>query len=159
MAASETGGAAIIGYDMQIDDGLNGEFRYVIGGNRSANTLQTSVFLTAEDGLKSGLTYRVRFRAINEIGEGPWSDTAFVRAVVLPSAPPSPVVTFFDQTRIDLTLLRTPNDGDSAGGTAMRYNLYANEGVDGSTFHNVTAYDGTSLTYTVSAGAPIGTSG
>jgi hypothetical protein len=159
MAASETGGAAIIGYDMQIDDGLNGEYRYVIGGNRSANTLQTSVFLTAEDGLQSGLTYRVRFRAINEIGEGPWSDIAFVRAVVLPSAPPSPVVTAFDATQIDLTLPRAPDDGDSAGGTAMRYNLHANEGEDGSAFHNITAYDGTALTYSIAAGAAIGASG
>ena len=118
MAASETGGAAIVGYDMQIDDGLNGDYTFVIGGNRSANTLQTKVFLTAQDGLVSGLTYRVRFRAINEIGEGPWSDVAFVRAATLPLAPPSPIVTAFDATTISLSLSRTPDDGGTGGGTA-----------------------------------------
>jgi len=159
MAASETGGSAIVGYDMQIDDGLNGDYAFVIGGNRSANTLQTKVFLTAEDGLVSGLTYRVRFRAINEIGEGPWSNVAFVRAATLPLAPPSPIVTAFDATTISLSLSRTPDDGGTGGGTAMRYNLHANEGQDGSTFHNITAYDGSALTYTITAGAAIGASG
>lgn len=41
----------------------------------------------------------------------------------------------------------------------MRYNLHANEGEDGSAFHNITAYDGTALTYSIAAGAPLGASG
>jgi hypothetical protein len=71
----------VIGYDMQVDDGHNGPWRFVLGGNRSANTLTTSVFLTAEsDGIESGLSYRVRYRAVNSIGEGPWSDVAYILA-------------------------------------------------------------------------------
>ena len=94
---SETGGTEIVGYDMQIDDGHNGDYRFVLGGDRRNNTLATYVFLTAEkDGIEAGLSYRVRFRAINALGEGPWSGVALVRAAVLPSAPASPVVTYFD---------------------------------------------------------------
>ena len=36
---SDTGGAPIIGYDLQLDDGRNGPFRCVLGGDRSKNTL------------------------------------------------------------------------------------------------------------------------
>jgi hypothetical protein len=96
MTGADMGGSAIIGYDMQIDDGRNGNFTYVLGGDRSRNSLETSVFLTAEShGLEAGLLYRVRYRAINEIGEGPWSDVTFMRAVKLAESPPSPTVTAF----------------------------------------------------------------
>lgn len=81
LSSSENGGTAVIGYDMQVDDGHNGPWRFVLGGDRSANTLTTSVFLTAEsDGIESGLSYRVRYRAVNSIGEGPWSDVAYILA-------------------------------------------------------------------------------
>jgi len=159
LEAAETGGSVIIGYDMQIDDGHNGPFRFVLGGDRSANTLTTSVLLTAEqDGIESGLIYRVRYRAVNQISEGPWSDTAYIRAATLPRAPPSPVASDFDATTIVLQLSSTSHDGDSAGGAAFRYHLHANEGQDGSDFHPITAYDGSALTYTVEAGDPVGAS-
>jgi hypothetical protein len=157
---AEAGGTPVIGYDLQIDDGHYGPWRYVLGGNRSANTLATTVFLTAEEhGLEGGLIYRVRYRVINSIGEGPWSDTAYVRAATLPQAPPSPVVASVAADRIVLELSPTPDDGDSAGGSAFRYHLHANEGDDGSPFHKITAYDGASLTYTLVSGDPIGASG
>ena len=35
-------------------------------------------------GLEKGLTYRLKYRAVNEIGEGPWSDVTYVRAATLP---------------------------------------------------------------------------
>lgn len=160
LAASDNGGTAIVGYDMQVDDGRNGPYRFVLGGDRSANSLSTSVFLTAEkDGIERGLTYRVRYRAVNEIGEGPWSDVAYVRAATLPEAPPSPVVTFFDATRIDLALSETPNNGGTAGGAAFRYRLYADEGAEGTSFHGITAYDGSALTISLAAGDAIGASG
>jgi hypothetical protein len=102
-ASGETGGSEIVGYDMQIDNGHNGDYRFVLGGDRSANTLETSVFLTAaNNGIEAGLTYRIRYRAINAIGEGPWSDVAYIRAALLPLAPASPIVTSFDGTSIDL---------------------------------------------------------
>jgi hypothetical protein len=53
----------------------------------------------------------------------------------------------------------TQNDGGTAGGAAFRYHLHVNEGAEGTDFHEITNYDGTSLTYTVSAGDAIGASG
>lgn len=159
-ASGENGGSEIVGYDMQIDDGHNGDYRYVLGGDRSTNTLETSVLLTNEqDGIEAGLTYRVRYRAINVIGEGPWSDIAYIRAAVLPYAPDSPVVTYFDATQIDLDLSVTQNDGGTYGGAVFFYNLYVNEGAEGTDFHKLTAYDGTSLTYSAAVGDAIGSGG
>ena len=104
------------------------------------------------------MTYRLRYRAANEIGEGPWSDITYVRAAILPKAPPSPVISAFDASKIDLVLSRTSDNGGSAGGVSFRYNLYSNEGTDGSTFHAITAYDGSSMSYSAAAGASIGAS-
>ena len=93
------GGSPVLGYDMQIDDGHYGEYRFILGGDRSANTRAASVVLTAEDDeIEAGLTYRVRYRAINAIGEGEWSDVAYIRAATLPHSPPSPGVTSHDAT-------------------------------------------------------------
>ena len=154
------GGSPVLGYDMQIDDGHYGEYRFILGGDRGANTLATSVVLTAEDhGVEAGLTYRVRYRAINAIGEGEWSDVAYIRAATLPHPPPSPVVTSHDASEITLELSPTSNDGGSIGGAAAWYNLHVNEGEDGSEFHKITAYDGAALTYTALAGDAIGSAG
>jgi hypothetical protein len=69
------------------------------------------------------------------------------------------VATLADATQIDLVLSRTSDDGGTAGGVAFRYKLYANEGSDGTAFHVITAYDGSSLAYSVLVGADIGSSG
>jgi hypothetical protein len=130
-----------------------------LGGDRSKNTLATSVFLTAKDGIQKGLTYRVRYRAVNEIGEGPWSDIAYVQAATLPMAPPSPVASSFDSSKIDLVLSRTSDNGGSAGGEFFKYKLQANLGYDGSPFALISNYDGQSLSYTVNIGDDIGDSG
>jgi hypothetical protein len=157
---AEMGGSPVLGYDVQIDDGHYGEYRFILGGDRNANTLATSVVLTAkDDGIEVGLTYRVRYRAINAIGEGEWSDVAYIRAATLPLPPPSPIVTSHDATQITLELSQTSNDGGSIGGSAFWYNLHVNEGEDDSEFHKITAYDGSALTYTALVGDAIGTAG
>jgi hypothetical protein len=48
------------------------------------------------------------------------------------------------------------DDGDAG---SLSYKLYANEGAEGTVFHQVTAYDGSSLTYDVNVAAAIGSSG
>lgn len=110
----------------------------------------------ASHGIQSGLTYRVRYRAINEIGEGPWSDVAFIKAMRLPLTPPSPTVQNFNDSVITLGLEHTADDGDAI---SLSYKLYSNEGTEGSVFHQITAYDGSSLTYDVKAGDAVGSSG
>lgn len=58
-------------------------------------TLETQVRI---DGLTQGLMYRIRYRAINQIGYGEWSDIAFERAANVPTAPPAPILTSVDET-------------------------------------------------------------
>ncbi len=68
---------------MSIDDGNNGDFRTILGANE--NTLDTEVTVT--EGIVKGRLYRIRYRAINSIGPGPWSDIAYIPAATVPKAP------------------------------------------------------------------------
>ena len=74
------GGTEVIGYDIQLDDGNNGAFSYVLGGDDQ--TLDREVLVTA--GIIKGLTYRARYRAINSIGAGLWSDISYITASTVP---------------------------------------------------------------------------
>lgn len=59
------GGADVLGYQMQIDDGKSGPFVTVLGADLdqpSKMTLETQVKV---NGLQKGFIYRVRYRAIN----------------------------------------------------------------------------------------------
>lgn len=46
--------------------------------------------MTVTKGIVKGRTFRVRYRAINSIGAGPWSDIAYIPASTVPKAPPKP---------------------------------------------------------------------
>lgn len=69
---------------MQIDDGNNGAYTTILG--QTENTLDTEVTVTK--GIVKGKIYRVRYRAINSIGSGPWSDVDYIPASTVPIAPP-----------------------------------------------------------------------
>ncbi len=91
----------------------------------------------------------MRYRAVNSIGPGPWSAINFIAAATVPKAPPQPSVSSVDNTEIILSLGETTDDGGSA---IIQYYLYVNEGSDGSAYHEVDTYDGSSLTHTVNVG-------
>jgi hypothetical protein len=74
------GGTQIIGYNMQIDDGNNGEFTSIIGG--ADNSLDTNVLVTA--GIAKGKIYRAKYRAINSIGAGAFSAITYIPAATAP---------------------------------------------------------------------------
>jgi len=122
---SQSGGADIISYEIQIDDGLNGAFNTVLGG-QEGYTLDSEITITQN--IVKGRQYRLRYRAINLIGEGPWSDLAYVVASTFPKAPPKPMYTYVDNTKIDLLFTETQDDG---GSVILSYYLYINEGYDG----------------------------
>lgn len=143
--AAMDGGADIISYEIQIDDGLNGPFRTVLGGD--GYTLDTQILVTSD--IIKGRQYRLRYRAINVIGSGPWSDLKYVIASTYPKAPPQPQYVFVDNTRVDLILSETQDDG---GSNILAYHLFINEGSDGSPYHEVTTYDGSSLAFSVNVG-------
>ncbi len=128
LTTSQNGGTDILGYQMQIDDGNNGPYTTVLGG--SENTLDT--YVTVTKGIVKGLVYRVRYRAVNSIGPGPWSDVSYIPAATVPLAPPQPQVISVDNTQVTLSLSETTDNG---GSSIMYYELYINEGSDGTPFH------------------------
>ena len=77
-----SGGSPIISYEIQIDDGNDGDFR-------SIYTLSPYlIFLTR---ITRGAMYRIRYRAQNMNEWGPLSDTALLQAATVPSTPPAPI--------------------------------------------------------------------
>jgi hypothetical protein len=110
-------------------------------------TLDSEVTIT--DNIIKGKQYRLRYRAINLIGNGPWSEITYVVASTFPKAPKKPVYTFVDNTHVDLILTETQDDG---GSKILAYHLYINEGFDGTMFHQVSTYDGDSLVFTIHVG-------
>lgn len=97
------GGADILSYEIQMDDGNNGPYRTVLGGE--TYTLDSEILIT--EGIIKGRTYRLRYRATNIIGYGDFSDVAYVVASTNPKAPPKPQYIYVDQTKVDLILSET----------------------------------------------------
>ena len=81
-------GSPIVSYNIEIDDGFGGSFTELQG-----NTLN-SLAMTAQKktGVVSGQLYRLRYRALNEIGFGPFSDIAYILTATVPYNP-TPVST------------------------------------------------------------------
>jgi hypothetical protein len=91
-------------------------------------SLETQVLVK---NLSKGIVYKVRYRAINSIGTGAWSELAFMRAAQVPIPPPSPIIAFVDNTKINLQLKISSDDGGSG---ILSYHLYVDEGLIGSDF-------------------------
>jgi len=49
-------------------------------------------------GLTTKATYRARYRALNQIGFGDWSDTAYLLVAEMPAPPLKPVLSSVDET-------------------------------------------------------------
>ena len=73
-------------YELQMDNGKNGEFRTLIG--RNTNSLET-VFIIQE-GVQTGEMYRFRYRSRNTNGVSGWSPITYIKAATVPSRPPAP---------------------------------------------------------------------
>lgn len=67
--------------------------------------------MTVSDSITQGITYRVRYRAINLIGQSGWSDVAYITAATAPTAPQIPELTSADNSDIVLSLSETLDNG------------------------------------------------
>ena len=63
--------------------------------------LETAVLIT---NLTQSETYRARYRALNQIGAGPWSDSAYLLVACAPDAPLKPQLISVDQIQISVML-------------------------------------------------------
>jgi len=72
LLVTENGGSEILGYNLQMDDGLGGAFVSLYGSSSDDINLNTMVlYHTVDKGLIRGRRYGFRYRARNHYG---WSD-------------------------------------------------------------------------------------
>ena len=136
---AQRGGATILIYNLQIDDGLgNANFNHVYGF--ASDTLTTTY--TANNVIK-GRTYAFRYRARNLYGwSADWSPITYILAADKPIQPAKPEL--MSASLASLTLRFTPCT-DNGGDHIFAYRLYINEGTDGSAFHEPISYVPTDL--------------
>ncbi|MFI0433503.1 MAG: fibronectin type III domain-containing protein, partial [Candidatus Nanopelagicales bacterium] len=103
-------GVTVTNYEYSIDDGATWTPR--------VPTVTTSPLTI--DGLRNGTTYRVKLRAITNLGEGQASATAQVTPRTIPSAPIAPVGTGEDGRA---TIAFTPGYNGGAAVTEFQYSL------------------------------------
>jgi hypothetical protein len=100
--AAENGGASILQYELQYDDGQRGPFTSVF-------TL--SPLTVVSQGIQRGLEHRARYRARNFNGWGPWSAVAYIAAAGRPGKPAAPTLASATASEITLALSPTTDDG------------------------------------------------
>lgn len=106
------GGSAILQYELQYDDGARGAYT-------SVYTL--SPLTVISHGVQRGLEYRVRYRALNFNGWGPYSEVAYIKAAGIPAKPGTPTYLWSSSTHIAFQLSPTLDD---AGATITAYELH-----------------------------------
>lgn len=92
--------------------------------------------------------YAFRYRGINAVGQGAWSDLVLVRAATIPIAPPAPY--YISSTATTITLGFLPTE-DNQGSKITRYSLLRDSGDLQSGINvSVSNYYGHDSSYTVS---------
>jgi hypothetical protein len=72
-----------------------------------------------------GEDYAFRYRGINAIGPGPWSNIGVIKAGTIPFPPEEPYYIGSTSTTITLGL---PESNDNGGGKIRLYKLFRDEG-------------------------------
>jgi hypothetical protein len=116
-----------------MDDGMGGFYKSMVG---NLAPYMTPTYATTT-GIERGLTYRFRYRARNCKGWGPFSDELYVLAAQKPSAPASSQRIDSSSTEISLKLFPSNENG---GTPVLDYELWRNEGTDGSSFIQISGY-------------------
>jgi len=81
----------IISYELQMDDGMSGDFISIVGFD--VNSLLTTY--TIVNGIVKGRGHRFRYRARNIIGWGDFSDESSILAATTPTPPEKPLFNGF----------------------------------------------------------------
>ncbi len=116
-------GSQIISIELQMDDGLGGDYMSVSGG--IIDTLLTSMTIT--QGVVKGREYRFRYRCKNVNGWGAFSDVTYIRAAVAPAKPRAPRLISATATTMSLEFFKPE---DTGGAEVKEFKLYINDGND-----------------------------
>ena len=113
-------------------------------------TLQTHQTVTR--GVKAGEEYAFRYRAINKVGAGPWSETVLIRAATTPDAPGKPFYISSTDTSITIGIKPTLNNG---GSKLTKYSVIRDQGNLTSDINVIeSGYNGIDLEYTIQGLTP-----
>jgi hypothetical protein len=119
------------------------DFISIVGGD--PHTLQNYFVVTR--GIQKGADYTFRYRAINAVGPGPWSDSVTIKAATFPSPPGKPYYISSTSTTITLGL---PPSIDNGGSKIRLYKLFRDDGNLSSDINlEVLDYNGKDQEYTV----------
>ena len=140
-STSMNGGSAVLSYELEIYDYDASQWKSLVGGN---GTFTLAASFTAE-GLERGRIYMFRYRAWNVNGGGSYSPIAHLLAASPPAQVPQPQYGASTTSSITVLLQPTPDDG---GAMVTRMELEKSAHL-ADTWANVTTYDGTSLTHTL----------
>jgi hypothetical protein len=113
---ADDGGAPVQSYELQQASPLLNDWMTLVGGSPYSLSLE---FLQTNN-ITSGSIYAYRYRAINEVGVGPWSVSREIRAAGLPSAPARPVYASSTATSVTLTLSHTGFDNGGSEITSFK---------------------------------------
>jgi hypothetical protein len=97
------------------------DFQTIIGGN--PYTLQNYFVVTY--GIIKGQSYAFRYRGINAIGPGLWSDIAILKAATVPAPPGEPYYISSTSNSITIGFLPSLDDG---GSLINEYRLFRDAG-------------------------------
>lgn len=110
-----------------------------------------SLEYTVATGLVRGEDYAFRYRAINQVGAGPWSDVAIIKAAGEPAAPARP--TWVASSATSVTLAFYHDIVDNGGSQITSYKLKRDDGSStagsGAISVEVVEYDGASPSHEV----------
>lgn len=87
-----THGAPIVSYHVEIDDGQGGSYSEIKG----SLTDDMALIAQRNTGIETGILYRVRYRAKNEVGFGPFSLPAYILSASEPYDPEPIEIEFVD---------------------------------------------------------------
>ena len=94
--------------------------------------MAVTVTKVAEPWLTTGLVYRIKYRAVNEVGAGEFSGTTSVALADLPSKPNLPVrmdsISTIDKVYLEWA---APTTTDSPGGDITGYKIEVDDGIGG----------------------------
>ncbi len=113
------GGSSITNYILYIDDGNNGSFSTPI--NNDLN--KTYLFI----GLNTGQLYRIKYSAVNSIGEGPTSNILSVYTATKPGSPENLQKILTSIIEFGVINISWNPPIDNGGLDLTKYNIYLND--------------------------------
>ena len=119
------------------------DFYTIAGGEQY--TLQ--IFFIVTRGIIKGQDYAFRYRSINAIGAGEWSEITYIKAATVPEPPGQPY--YIESTSISIKLgLR--GTGDNGGSKITEYKLFRDSGdLSSDLTTEIVAYNGIDTEFTV----------